>query len=230
VARESTRRRGSGDDGGADVYGRVVDIVLPTLSRRSIHERRATLTPMAVLHLLRHARPSPPREKEPDTPLSEQGIADAKALIEPLRSLNVSRIVSSPLRRALQTVEPFAKQTGLPVETDPRLREREMPLAKSPEEHIERVRVSFDDSDYAPPGGESFRQTADRALMCLQRYATETPSGLLLVGHGLCLTLIHRSLDLSADFDFWVALPTPAIVELTVRDLAGDGTLRLNTR
>ena len=181
---------------------------------------------MTTLYLLRHARPSPPNEKDPDTPLSAQGIADAKALIKPLRSLNISRIVSSPLRRALQTVEPFAAWAGIPVETDPRLRERVMPLAMSPEDHIERVRISFDNLEYAAPDGESFGQTADRALMCLQQYATETTSGLLLVGHGQCLTLILRSFDLRADFDFWIALPTPAIIEVTVRDLAGDGTFR----
>ncbi|HEX7036075.1 MAG TPA: histidine phosphatase family protein [Pseudomonadales bacterium] len=182
---------------------------------------------MRTFYLLRHAQPMPPNGEDPDTALSERGVADARSLIEPLRALGISRIVSSPLRRAQQTVEPFAACAGIPVETDPRLREREMPLADSPEEHRERVRRSFDDIDYAPPGGESFRQTTDRALVCVRQYSAETASGLLLVGHGQCLTLILRALDRRVDFDFWVALPTPAIVEVTVRDIAGDGTFRL---
>ena len=36
----------------------------------------------------------------------------------------------------MQTVQPFAVDAGIEIETDTRLREREMPLAESPQAHI----------------------------------------------------------------------------------------------
>jgi 2,3-bisphosphoglycerate-dependent phosphoglycerate mutase len=102
-----------------------------------------------------------------------------------------------------------------------------MPFASSPEEHIDRIRMSFNDPEFALIGGESFREAAARALACLRQLIQETPSGLLLVGHGQCLTLILRFADLKADFEFWNSLPTPAIVELTIDHRSNRGSFRL---
>ncbi len=145
---------------------------------------------MLMVHLLRHAKPSPPAERDADTPLSEQGLADSAALVARLGTLGISRIVSSPYRRALETVRPFASHAGIPIETDPCLCERYMPTADGPEQHIERVRLSFGDAEYAPPGGETFREVAERASACLRQRVAETLTGLLLVRHGQCLTLM----------------------------------------
>ena len=181
---------------------------------------------MITLHLLRHAKPSPPQGTM-DVALSETGRADATAIVPVLRSLGVRRIVSSPYRRAIETARPFAETAGIELETDARLREREMPLADGPDEHIQRVRASFDDSDFAPDGGESFNEAAARALGCLRQLVKETPSGLLLVGHGQCLTVVLRIVDKKVGFEFWKSLPTPAIIELTIDERGEHGSFRL---
>ena len=182
---------------------------------------------MIKLHLLRHARPAPPLVQTADVPLAESGLAQAKAIVPILASLGIQRIVSSPYRRALETVQPYAIHAGIEIEIDARLREREMPFAESPHAHIERVRSSFADAAYAPEGGETFRETTARALMCLRQVAKETRSGLLLVGHGQCLTLILRTASGKADFAFWQSLPTPAIIELTLDASAEPSTFQL---
>jgi len=178
---------------------------------------------VTTLHLLRHAQTTPPTGTT-DVPLSTQGRDDAKALVPVLQSLQITRIVSSPCLRAIETIQPFLSESNIKIETDVRLREREMPFAKSPQEHIKRVQMSFQNQDFAPEGGESFLEASARALACLKALTQEGRSGLLLVGHGQCLTLILRAFDRSADFDFWSALPTPALVELNVHEgqLQGD--------
>jgi len=189
---------------------------------------------MNTVHLLRHAKPLPP-DGTTDVSLSEAGRSNAVAIVPILGSLGIRRIVSSPYKRALETVQPFAacacNEKGTAVDTmleiDARLRERDMPLAEGPEHHIEQVRISFGDADFAPEGGESFRQTSARALSCLRGLLKETPAGLLLVGHGQCLTLILRSVDERAGFEFWKSLPTPAIVELKIDEEAESGSFRL---
>lgn len=87
--------------------------------------------------------------------------------------------------------------------------------------------MSFDNLDYAPPDGESFRETAERALVCLQRRVAETPSGLLFVEHGQSLTLLLRTFNSDADFRFWLSLTLPAIIELSVDRDIKKGRFRL---
>ena len=56
-----------------------------------------------------------------DVPLTAEGVAQADALAAELSG--VERVISSDLRRAVQTAEPIAKRAGVAVELDPRLRE-----------------------------------------------------------------------------------------------------------
>lgn len=56
-------------------------------------------------------------------PLSEFGHGQASALVPHLAPWRVARIVTSPLVRCVQTIEPMATALDLPVETDERLAE-----------------------------------------------------------------------------------------------------------
>ncbi|GGK41044.1 phosphoglycerate mutase [Pilimelia terevasa] len=59
-----------------------------------------------------------------DVPLNDLGRAQAAATARALAALAPTAIVSSDLRRAADTAAALAAQTGLPVRTDARLRER----------------------------------------------------------------------------------------------------------
>lgn len=58
-----------------------------------------------------------------DVPLDDRGSAQAEAVAPRLASAGVSRIVSSDIRRALQTATPLAELLGVEIETDERFRE-----------------------------------------------------------------------------------------------------------
>jgi probable phosphoglycerate mutase len=58
-----------------------------------------------------------------DTPLSPLGEAQAQALAQALAHSGIARIISSPLRRCVDTAAPLAERLGIPVETDPLLLE-----------------------------------------------------------------------------------------------------------
>ena len=76
------------------------------------------------LLLVRHALPlrsEPGQGSDPD--LSDEGIAQAQRLPAALARFPVSRLVSSPQRRAIQTAGPLAEELGLQVEVDERLAE-----------------------------------------------------------------------------------------------------------
>ncbi len=57
-----------------------------------------------------------------ERPLSGRGRKQAKALVKQHRDRDVERIVSSPLVRCLETVQPLADDRGIEVEVDDRLR------------------------------------------------------------------------------------------------------------
>ena len=81
---------------------------------------------MAPLYVVRHAHAgSRDQATGPDheRPLSERGWRQAQALVEVLGEAGITRLVSSPYRRCVQTLEPLAGTLGLAVEVDERLAE-----------------------------------------------------------------------------------------------------------
>jgi broad specificity phosphatase PhoE len=85
---------------------------------------------MQVL-LVRHALPLRSEHAEGSDPdLSEEGWAQVERLPEALARFPISRVVSSPQRRAIQTAEPVAAARQLSVEIDDRFAEydRDLPV------------------------------------------------------------------------------------------------------
>ena len=77
-----------------------------------------------LLLLIRHALPSRTeagRGSDPD--LTADGVEQARRLPQALARFPVSRLVSSPQRRALQTAEPVAAARNLSIDVDERLAE-----------------------------------------------------------------------------------------------------------
>jgi broad specificity phosphatase PhoE len=82
------------------------------------------------LLLIRHALPlrsEPGQGSDPD--LSEEGIEQAKRLPDALARFPITRLVSSPQRRSVQTAQPVADARGLTVDIDERLAEYDRDMA-----------------------------------------------------------------------------------------------------
>ncbi|MGX9788628.1 histidine phosphatase family protein [Mycobacterium sp. MMS18-G62] len=76
------------------------------------------------LLLIRHALPlrsEPGQGSDPD--LSEEGIEQAKRLPDALARFPITRLVSSPQRRSIQTAQPVADALGLSIDIEDRLAE-----------------------------------------------------------------------------------------------------------
>lgn len=82
---------------------------------------------MIKLLIVRHGEAEGNREHrfigQSDVPLTDNGRAQAAALTRRLLSVGITRIVSSDLRRATDTISPIAEKLNIAVEPDPRLRE-----------------------------------------------------------------------------------------------------------
>lgn len=166
----------------------------------------------AQVLLLRHCQSS---GQAPDAPLTSNGAQAAVALAGRLRDLGVDAVYSSPFVRARQTLAPFASRQGLSLTIDDRLAERRLsasPLA----DWLDHIRRSFDDPDYAAPGGESLHQAQRRGLAAVTEIARGGHRLAAVATHGNLLSSILRCVDASFGFDDWQNLSNPDLFEITV--------------
>jgi 2,3-bisphosphoglycerate-dependent phosphoglycerate mutase len=179
---------------------------------------KPTLRPLDVL-LIRHAEPVPfgwPGGSDDDRPLTDAGQAAADELAAELDSYEVTAIYCSPYVRALATIEPLAARRGLAVQVLDDLRERRLAVGPLPdwESALER---SWDDADFALPGGETGRAAQRRALALLDLLRSRHPDGgrLVLGSHGNLISLMLQVLEPEVAFAFHMAMPAPAVYRLT---------------
>jgi len=137
----------------------------------------------------------------PDTPLSPRGVAQAERLADRLAARAVSRILSSDYTRAQMTAAPLQAATGVALELDPDLRERNFgDLRGTAYADLE---VDPFAPDYVPPQGESWEALharVDRVWARLTATAGREQGDLVVVTHGLvCHSLVSRHLALDAE-------------------------------
>jgi len=136
-----------------------------------------------------------------DTPLSERGAAQARAVARRLAAQSPKAIVSSDLPRALATAQAIAAATGLPLRTTPLLHERNFGELRGRAYDT----LSFDPltMEEAPPGGESAAAFRDRVARAFEHIVAERAAAggdLVVVTHGLVIrALLAHHVALAED-------------------------------
>lgn len=137
--------------------------------------------------------------QQPETPLSDRGLAQARRVAERLAEENIEAIWSSDYARARMTAEAIRAVGSAPLSIDVRLRERNFGDLRG----RAYADLSFDPfaAGYTPPGGESWDDLHGRVDEVWERVA-DAASGmagdLVVVTHGLvCHSLTSRHLDTS---------------------------------
>jgi broad specificity phosphatase PhoE len=180
---------------------------------------------MTVLYLVRHAHAR--WSLDDDRPLSGAGYEAAERVAEVLASRPLTAIHASSERRAHQTVEPLAEQTGLSIQAEDGLRERRLMDAETADFRAA-VKRTWDERDFAFPGGESNATAQRRGLEVVRRILAQHPDGEVLLGtHGNLLALILQQFDPSVGFDFWESLTMPDIIRLEVEGNEIEGWERV---
>jgi len=126
--------------------------------------------------------------------LSELGTEQARSAANALAGSGITRLLSSPMRRALETAEPLSEALGLPIAVLPyvhELREEAGYGQLRPEEQklrrwSARMSAHRDDPDHAGDGAESFNQILARVRRLKEELESQ-PSGerALIVTHGI---------------------------------------------
>lgn len=167
-----------------------------------------------LLYFVRHAHSAYEHGRELERGLSVEGRAEALSVCRRLEKEQIEVFVSSPYRRALDTIAPLAEYAGQNIGIYDELRERLVSGERDlgAEGFAEAKRRCYEDMDYCPPGGESSRQAQGRALPVIQRLLREHSGKRIAVGtHGDLLTLMLGSFDARYGYGFWQRLSMPDV-------------------
>jgi broad specificity phosphatase PhoE len=173
-----------------------------------------------------------------DTPLSARGRKQAEATARALASEKFDAIYSSDLPRAIETASPLAKLTGVALQTTEALRERSvgvmegLTFEEAAEQHPEQYQALLRrDFEHVLAGGESYRQTLDRASRLLDEVIERHQGGrIVLFAHTgtICILVLHLmgALDAPELKPVWIATANCGIARF---DLRTDGFVRVVT-
>ena len=192
---------------------------------------------MARLVLLRHGESQWNLENRftgwVDVPLSPKGIEEAKSAGEKLREVKFHRAFTSVLMRANETLRIVLEaigQTGIPIEKDKALNERMygelqgLNKAETAQKYGDaQVKVWRRSYDVRPPGGESLKDTAERALPYYEKMIKPhllKGETIIIAAHGNSLRALVMELDqLSKEAVLELNIPTgvPLLYEFDER-------------
>lgn len=165
------------------------------------------------IYLIRHGQSEArvlQKRQGPKTPLSKEGISQATKIAERVKSIEVSEILSSPWKRALETAQIIAGKTKLPLSTVSYIHEKAMhpdlyyvdvdsDINKS---FTKKLKANYEDFYWKfSEKGESISQVHKRALKfkkhLLKNYKNKN---FLVVTHGVFLYCFVMACILENDF------------------------------
>jgi len=167
--------------------------------------------------------------RAPHVGLSELGWRQALALARDLVQRPISRVQSSPQRRARDTAEPIAHAFGLPIEIAPKMDELDAGLWSGASFETLSANVHWQAwnskrGTTRPPGGESMRDLQTRVLHHLATLQREHPGKeIVLVSHAepiRAAVLHYRGLPLDAFAQ--VKIEPGSITELRLNGQDGE--------
>jgi broad specificity phosphatase PhoE len=150
------------------------------------------MPPKTTLYLIRHGQSAGNAEGRfgghSATPLSDLGLHQAKITAKALYKERVTAIYSSDLRRAVQTAQPLADLTGLPVNGTDVFRERHVGVLEgltfdeAEKEFPEDYRALVDRNiAHVITRGESYRQLVERTAAALDEILEKNTGGRVAV-------------------------------------------------
>lgn len=166
------------------------------------------------LYFVRHAH-STYSPDELNRPLSERGKEDARKVTEILKKESISVLISSPYKRAIQTIEGLAGVNGVEIVIEEDFKERL--LSEKPIDDFDSaIAKVWEDYSFSWEGGESNVVAQNRGVRALEKVLERYEGKNIAIGtHGNIMVLIMNYLDNSFDFTFWKHLDMPDIYKLS---------------
>ena len=150
---------------------------------------------MTTVYFVRHAQPNYENHDDAQRELTSKGLRDRELVTAYLQDKEIDVVLSSPYKRAVQTVAHFAEGNGLDITRIPGFRERKVE-AEWIEDFEGFCRMQWEDFDHKLPEGESLREVQMRNIEALNQVLEKYQGKNILVGsHGTALSTIINFFD-----------------------------------
>ncbi len=156
---------------------------------------------MTTVYFVRHAEPNYENHVDRDRELTAKGLADTALVTRYLADKKIDAVFSSPYKRAVDTIKPFAESAGLPIVMADGFKERAVDNAWI-EDFEAFSRQQWQDFSYKLAGGESLQEVQDRSIRALSMILSHLPGKNIVIGsHGTALSTVIRYFDPSYGYE-----------------------------
>lgn len=145
---------------------------------------------MTTIYFIRHAEPNYNNHNDLSRELSPKGLKDRKLVTEYLKDKNIQVALSSPFKRAIDTIKDFTDGENLPIEIIDDFRERRVDSGWI-EDFNAFAKAQWADFDYKLSDGECLREVQERNIAALKQVVKQYKDKNIIVGsHGTALSTI----------------------------------------
>lgn len=180
---------------------------------------------MTVIYFVRHAQPNYDNHNDALRELTPKGMEDRRLVTNYLKDKSIHVVLSSPYKRAVDTVSHFADAFGYTVQTVDDFRERRVDSVWIDDFDIFSKR-QWSDFNYKHTDGESLAEVQTRNIRALTAVLkTHKNKNIVIATHGTALSTIINYYDPTfghADFERIKPL-MPWIVKFTFDDMKFAG-------
>ncbi len=157
---------------------------------------------MTTLYFVRHCQPNYHNLDDMNRELTAKGLADRPKVTAFFEDKSIDVVLSSPYKRAVDTVAEFAEKKGLPIGLVPDFRERKVTDGWLQMDFTTYSHNQWMDFDYRLPGGECLREVQARNVAAIDRVLDQYPGKNILIGsHGTAMCTIYNYYDPSFGYD-----------------------------
>ena len=177
---------------------------------------------MTKVYFIRHAEADNSVRDGRIRPLTEKGLADRRLVTEFLQDKGINAVLSSPFKRAVDTVADFAENKGLIVLLSENFKEHDTISDNYPSnEYFQFVKKYWADFYYKVSGDESLYEVQERNITALNDILTQYKNKNIVIGtHGTALSTIINYYDSTYGFEDFMAMVKikPWIVRMDFND------------
>lgn len=156
---------------------------------------------MTDVYFVRHAESDGRVHDDMSRPLTAKGLKDRSLVSDYLESKRVSVVVSSPYKRAYDTVAELASRKGLGITCIDALRERRIADGWI-DDFAAYSKRQWSDFTFKLPTGESLGEVQTRNIEVLRRLLSFYPGETIVIGtHGTALSTVVNYFDKTFTYD-----------------------------
>ena len=170
---------------------------------------------MTKVYYVRHAEPNYDNHNDALRELTPKGLNDRKLVTKFLADKEINVAVSSPFRRAVDTIKEFADLKGIKIEVIDGFRERKVDSGWI-DDFTSFTQKQWDDFNYKLSDGECLQEVQERNISALLKLIDDYKGkNIVIGGHGTALGTIINYFDTSFGYDEFAKMKNkmPWIVE-----------------